>query len=65
MYLQFERSCDGIAMFAHFKEYHGNHKNFKSLYGFGGRCIKIRDACMDVRSITLSLFTLKAPYLAK
>ena len=36
-----------IAMFAHFKEYHGNHKNFKSLYGFGGRCIKIRDACMD------------------
>ena len=36
-----------IAMFAHFKEHHGNHKNFKSLYGFGGRCIKIRDACMD------------------
>ena len=22
-----------IAMFAYFKEYHGNHKNFKSLYG--------------------------------
>ena len=22
-------------------------KNFKSLYGFGGRCLKIRDACMD------------------
>ena len=36
-----------IAMFAHFKEYHGNHKNLKSLYGFGGRCIKIKDACMD------------------
>ena len=36
-----------IAMFAHFKEYHGNYNNFKSLYGFGGRCIKIRDACMD------------------
>ena len=36
-----------IAMFAHFKDYHGNHKNFKSLYGFGGRCLKIRDVCMD------------------
>ena len=22
-------------------------KNFKSLYGFGGRCLKIRDDCMD------------------
>ena len=22
-------------------------KNFKSLYGFGGRCLKIRDLCMD------------------
>ena len=22
-------------------------KNFKSLYGFGGRCIKIKDVCMD------------------
>ena len=21
--------------------------NFKSLYGFGGRCLKIRDVCMD------------------
>ena len=36
-----------IAMFAHFKEYHRNHKNFKSLYDFGGRCLKIRDICMD------------------
>ena len=34
-------------MFAHFKDYHENHKNFKSLYGFGGRCLKIRDVCMD------------------
>ena len=24
-----------IAMFAHFKEYHGNHKNFKSLNDLG------------------------------
>ena len=23
-------------------------KNFKSLYGFGGRCLKIRDVCMDL-----------------
>ena len=36
-----------IAMFAHFKEHHGNHKNFKSLYGFWGRCFRIRDVCMD------------------
>ena len=34
-------------MFAHFKDYHGNHKKFKSLYGFGGRFLKIRDVCMD------------------
>ena len=27
-----------IAMFAYFKEYHGNQ--FKSLYDFGGRCLK-------------------------
>ena len=36
-----------IAMFAHFKEYHGNHKIFNSLYDFGGRCLKIKDVCMD------------------
>ena len=36
-----------IAMFAHFKEYYGNHNNCKSLYHFGGRCLKIRDVCMD------------------
>ena len=30
-----------IDMFAHFNDYHGNHKNFKSLYGFGGRCLQI------------------------
>ena len=36
-------------MFAHFKEYHGNHEKFnvKSLYGFGGCCLKIRDVCRD------------------
>ena len=49
-----------IAMFAHFKDYDGNHNNFKSLYGFGGRCLKIRDVCMDFEPyfkvhITLSL----------
>ena len=26
---------------------HGNHKNFKSLYGFDGHCLKIRDDRMD------------------
>ena len=34
-------------MFAHFKDYHGNHKNFKGLHGFGGRCLKIRDVFSD------------------
>ena len=35
-------------MFAHFKEYHGNHKKIcESLYDFGGRCLKIRDVCLD------------------
>ena len=24
-------------------------KNIKSLYGFGGRCLKIRDVCMDFK----------------
>ena len=38
-----------IDMFANLliKEYHGNHKIFKSLYDFGGLCLKIRDACVD------------------
>ena len=31
-----------IAMTAHFKEYRGNHKHFKSLYDFGGRYLKIK-----------------------
>ena len=39
-----------IAMFAHFKEYHGNHKKFKSLYDFGGCCLKIRDVSVDFES---------------
>ena len=26
---------------------HKTDKNFKSLYGFGGRCFNIRDVCMD------------------
>ncbi len=36
-----------ITMFAHFKEFYRNHKKGKSLYGLGGRCLKIRDVCMD------------------
>ena len=35
-----------IATFSHFKEYRENHKNFKSLYDFGGRCLKITDVCI-------------------
>ena len=41
------RHATSIRKFAHFEDYHGNHKNFKSLYGFGGCCLKIRDVCMD------------------
>ena len=36
-----------ITMFAHFKEYHEIMTIFKSLHGFGGRCLKFRDVCMD------------------
>ena len=36
-----------VAMSAHFKEYHGNHKNFIRLYDFVRRCLKIGDVCMD------------------
>ena len=34
-------------MFADFKSITEIRKNFKSLYGFGGRCLNIRDVCMD------------------
>ena len=30
-----------IVMFAHFKDYQGNHKNLKSLHDFGGCCLKL------------------------
>ena len=45
-------------------------KNFKSLYGFGGRCVKIRDVCMDFEPyfkvhVAWSLSPLKALYLIK
>ena len=45
-------------------------KNFKSLYGFGGRCLKIRDVCMDFEPCfkvhnLVSAITLKASYLVK
>ena len=30
-----------------FDSCHKTDKNFKSLYGFGGRFLKIRDVCMD------------------
>ena len=35
-----------ITMFAILKSVTEIMKNFKSLYGFGGRCLKIRDVCM-------------------
>ena len=36
-----------IVMFAYFNQYHGNHKNFKSLYDILGGRLKIRDFCTD------------------
>ena len=35
------------SLFAHLKSITEIIKNFKSLYDFGGRCLKIRDVCMD------------------
>ena len=37
-------------MFADFKSITEIIKNIKSLHGFGGRCLKIRDVCMDFKS---------------
>ena len=34
-------------MFAHFLSITEIIKNFTSLYGFGGRCLVIKDVCMD------------------
>ena len=38
-----------VALFAYFKEYYGNHKNFKSLYDFGDAVSQFnrRSVCMD------------------
>ena len=35
-----------ITIFLNFQVYHRNEKHFESLYGFGGRHLKIRDVCM-------------------
>ena len=43
MHLLFERSRDENIL----KSIAEIMKHFKSLYGFGGRCLKIRDVCMD------------------
>ena len=59
-----ERDELKIAMFAHFKDYHGNHKNFKTLYGFGGRSF-VWILKHISSSITWSLFTLKTSNLVK
>ena len=43
MHLLFKEAEMKITVFAHFKEYHGNHENkFKSLYGFEGRLVLYR-----------------------
>ena len=36
-----------IAMFAYFKEYHGNHKKILRVYMVLGDTVKIRDVCLD------------------
>ena len=56
-------------MFAHFKEYHGNHKKFKSLYDSGDAVSKLQTSVWVLnhitRSITWSLYTLKTSHLVK
>ena len=70
MHLLFERSRDGIIMFAYFKENHGNHKKKRVCIGFGARCLKIRDVNVWIlkhisRFIAWSLFILKVLYFVK
>ena len=52
-----------------FYSWHETDKNFKSLYGLWARCLKLETFVWilnhNSRSITLSLFTLKASYLVK
>ena len=59
-----------IAMFAHFKEYHGNHKKILRVYMILGDAVSKLDTFARIlnhisRSITWSLFILKASYLVK
>ena len=58
-----------IAMFAHFKEYHGNQNILRIYMIVGGRCLKLKTFVWIFnhisRSITWSLFILKASYLVK
>ena len=58
-----------IAMFAQFKEYHRNHKKFKSYMILGDAVSKLQTFVWILnhisRSITWSLFILRASYLVK
>ena len=47
MHLPLERSWDENHCLPILKSITEIMKTFKSLYGFGGRCLKIRDVCMD------------------
>ena len=47
MHLLFERKWDEYRYVCSIKEYREIIKIFKSLYDFGGRCLKIRDVCME------------------
>ena len=40
-------------------------KNFKNLYGFGGRCLKIRDVCLDFEPYFKVHNLVSVPYLVK
>ena len=41
---------------------HKTDKKFKSLYGFGGRCLIIRDVCMDFE-LCFKVYNLVSVYL--
>ena len=59
-----------IAMFAHFKQYYGNHKKVLRIYMILGDAVSKLEMFVWIlnhisRSITWSLFILKASYLVK
>ena len=47
MHLLYLKEAEMKITVSHFKDNQGNQKKIKSLYGLGGRCLKITDVWMD------------------